>query len=516
MNGAEVLATTALASGIGVCFANPGTTELPIVEAFDAVPGMRSVLCLFEGVCTGAADGFGRMTGGPAMTLLHLGAGLSYGVSNIHNARNARTPMVVVVGDHRSGHRASAQPFNIDLDSLAALFSGWHRCVASPADVAGHLVAAIEAAKGGRQPVVLAFPHDHQEADSGNPSIALPTVRREAPDPEAILRAADLFRRHERVAVLLGGSTLHETGLRQAIRLQAATGCSLFAESFPGRLDRGVGLPALERFPFGPEEAATIAAAHQAFVLVDAPRPVAFFGKQGAASELLPQHLPAAAVGGSAQDGREVLQALADLLGAPEQPPPVNTELRRPELPTGALTPETIGAALAALQPPDAIAVLEAPTSSQAYPRLAAAVPRHSMLRATGTALGQGMTNAVGAAVACPDRPVIAFVGDGSAMYTVQALWTQARESLDVTTVVSANRGYRILRGRSSAAAQQRPGAHVQALTQLQRPELDWVAMGRAMGVPGVAVETAEALVDALRVAFTEPGPHLIEMKMAD
>ncbi len=164
MNGAESLLRTAAASGIRICFANPGTTELPLVAAFDTDTGVRPILCLFEGVCSGAADGYARMSGNPAMTLLHLGPGFANGIANFHNARRARSAIFNVIGDHASWHLASDPPLASDIESLARPVSGWLRSADPAGPLSRDAAEAIAAARSGMVATLIA-PHDAQLRD---------------------------------------------------------------------------------------------------------------------------------------------------------------------------------------------------------------------------------------------------------------------------------------------------------------------------------------------------------------
>src|SRR5512135_166615 len=150
MNGANLLVKTAIRMGIEVCFANAGTTEMPIVVALDSTPGIKASLGLFEGVCTGAADGYGRMLDKPAMTLLHLGPGLANGIANLHNARRARSPVLNVVGEHATWHRPTDPPLAMEIEGLAKTVSGWRRTTSSPAEIALDLASAVTATRVGQ------------------------------------------------------------------------------------------------------------------------------------------------------------------------------------------------------------------------------------------------------------------------------------------------------------------------------------------------------------------------------
>jgi len=515
MNGAEALLKTAAAAGIEVCFANAGTTEMPIVMALDAVAGIRPVLGLFEGVCTGAADGYGRLKGSPAMTLLHLGPGLANGIANLHNARRAGTPLVNVVGDHSSWHLTADAPLTMDIAALAGSVSGWQRQNAAAAALPGDTAAAVAAARAGMI-ATLVVPADHQAAVcSAAPVAEIPPFAFAPPAAPLVEAAARLLTTAARPLIILGGRALSAPGLMAAARIRAAVGCDLLVETFPAVMERGAGLPAPAKIPYFPDQAVAILAAYDQVLLAGAREPVAFFGYEGLPGRLLGEEQRRLRLDGPGQDAAAALAALADLLAVPaggESRRDVLANYHRPPLPQGKLTAEKAGLVLAALQPEGAVVVEEALTSGFSYFNPAAQAAPHTYLTITGGAIGQGMPCATGAALACPDRRVIAFQADGSAMYTLQALWTQARESLNVTTLICANRGYRILQVEMLRAGHVSPGPGALSLTDLDKPCLDWAALSRGMGVPAVTVDTAEDLIRELSGALASPGPRLIEM----
>lgn len=513
MNGAESLIRTLVTGGVDLCLANPGTTEMPLVAALDAVPGMRAVLGLFEGVCTGAADGYARMTGRPAATLLHLGPGFANGIANLHNAGRARSPVVNLVGDHATWHRAADAPLTSDIAGLARPVSVFVRETRRADALAGDGAAALAAAwtpPGGVATLVV--PADCQWEPAPGPATP---PRRPAPDPvgdAALAGAADALAGGAAAVLFVGGAALCERGLRAVARIAATTGCRVFAETFVARLERGRGLPDVPRLPYFPEQAVEALAGATALVCAGAPEPVSFFGYPGQPSRPAPPSCTRHTLASPGQDVAGALEALAERVGAPVRPPAgPGREPPSPPSGAGALTPALLGQALAALQPEGCVLVDEAATSGLPHAALAPAAAPHTVLGLTGGAIGQGLPCAVGAALACPDRKVIAFQADGSGLYTLQSLWTQAREGLDVVTVVCANRSYRILQVELARAGVAEPGPNARRLTDLGHPAIDWVALARGLGVPGQRAETPDALVAALRAALSEPGPALVE-----
>jgi acetolactate synthase-1/2/3 large subunit len=481
------------------------------VLALDAVPGTRSILGLFEGVCTGAADGYARVAGRPALTLLHLGPGLANGIANLHNARRAHTPIVNLIGEHATWHLAADPPLAMDIAALTGTLCGWTRTCTAPGQMAQDMADAIAAAQMG-QIANLIVPHDLQLAEV--PTCTAP-VRPAPPvpvDSGAVAAAADRLRRALRPALILGGKALTATGLRQAGRVQAATGCSLLAETLTGTVDRGGDLPDVERIPYFPERALAALGDYDLFVLLEARTPVAFFGYPGGVSSFVRADQPVMAFDGG-QDAIAVLAALADALDAPAWRGNSHTPQAAPALPTGPLTAAAVGEVLAACVPEGAIVVNEGVTTGQAYTALpSAGAPAHTLLNITGGAIGFGLPCAVGAAVAAPGRPVIDLQADGSAMYTVQALWTAAREKLDITVLLCSNRRYQILDVELRRAGVTAPGPAAAGLANLADPAIGWVQLAESLGVAGERVTTAEALAEALRRGVRTPGPKLLEL----
>ena len=515
MNGAQALIRTLADAGVDVCFANPGTSEMHFVAALDDVPQMRAVLTLFEGVATGAADGYGRMTGRPAATLLHLGPGLANGVANLHNARRARTPVVNVVGDHATSHKRYDAPLESDVDALAGTVSSWVRRSLRTEDLAGDAVDAVRAASAAPGSIAtLVLPADVSWGEGGAPATDAPRVRPASrTSPEVVEQVAAAVEGASRPVLLLGGDALTEEGLRAASRLAVQTGLRLLCETFPARMPRGAGLPEVDRLAYMPEPALAQLAGTDVLVLAGARDPVAFFAYPGLPGRFAPEGCTTSVLSQPGEDAPAALAALADLL-APDTEP-VLAEARRPSLPTGPITPASLADVLGALLPEGAIVVDESLTTGGKLSGATAGAPRHDWLTLPGGAIGYGLPCAVGAAVACPDRPVIAVQADGSAMYTLSALWTHAREHLDITTVICDNGAYAILTGELQRVGAAGDGDRARALLDLGRPSLDFVALAQGMGVPATRATTAEELAEQLEKALAEPGPHLIDAVIA-
>jgi acetolactate synthase-1/2/3 large subunit len=510
MNGARALLQTLVDAGVDVCFANPGTSEMHFVAALDDAPAMRGVLALFEGVATGAADGYARMAGRPAAVLLHLGPGLANGLANLHNARRARSPIVAIVGDHATYHKRFDAPLESDIETLARGTAGWFRASRKTRDIAGDAADAVAAALAppGRI-ATLVLPADVSWGEGAAVAAVRPPPPAQPVADAIIADIAAALRSGEPALVFLGGRALREPGLVAAARIAAATGAALLCETFPARLERGAGLPPLDRLPYFAEQAAARLAPYRHVVLVDAPEPVAFFAYPGKPSELVAPGSTVHRLAAGSDDVIAALVALADRLGGPASPPVAPA--RRPALPTGALTVEAAAHAIGALLPERAIVCDEAHTSSTFLPGATAGAPRHDWMCLTGGSIGDGMPVAIGAAIACPDRKVLCLEADGSAMYTPQALWTMMRERLDITTVIFHNAAYAILRLELQRVGAGTGGAKARDMFSLSRPALDFVALAHSMGMPAERATTADELVAQLRRAFAERGPHLIE-----
>ena len=512
MNGAQALIRTLAGAGVTRCFTNPGTSEMHFVAALDSVPEMRAVLALFEGVATGAADGYARMADKPGATLLHLGAGLGNGLANLHNARRAKVPLVNIVGDHATYHTQYDAQLQSDIETVARNVSRWVRTSQSTAALASDAAEAIAAAQGPPGEVAtLILPADVSWSDGAEPAAVPAAAPAPAASEKAVSEAAEALRGRGKSALLLGGRALREPGLVAAARIAAAAGVKVFAEPFPTRLERGAGLPAVERIAYLAELASVQLDGLKHLVLVEAKAPVSFFAYPGQKSYLLPEGCEVHELAAPGQDAVASLEALAAALDADGAAPPLQ-DASRPARPTGELTADSVCQAIGAVLPEGAIVSDEALTSGVTLASHTAGAPRHDVLSLTGGAIGQGLPVAVGAAVACPDRPVLALEGEGSAMYTIQSLWTMAREQLDITVVIFNNRSYAILNIELERVGAKEGGPKAKSQLDLAGPDLDFVQIAKGQGVPAERPDSGEELVAALERAFAEPGPHLIEV----
>lgn len=511
MNGAESLIHTLAACGVEVCFTNPGTTELHLLKAVGQVPAMRPVLGLFEGVCTGAADGYGRMTDKPAVTLLHLGPGLSNGLANLHNARRAFSPVINLVGDHALSHRSHDAPLASDIASLARPVSGWVHASLDAVSLASDGIAAYVASVGppGRV-ATLIVPSDCAWNEGEGPLAPVSPPGLSPCSSEAVERAAEVLRSGKPSAILMTGRALRERGLRAAGRIAAATGAQVMCDTFNSRLERGAGRFAAKRLPYFPEGVEKALSGLSHLILVEASPPVSFFAYPGRSGALTPEGCETHRLASRGEDSCAALEALADALGAAKGAEG-ERERSKPELPTGPLNPASVGAAISVLLPENAVVSDESGTSGGPVYGLTAHAAPHDWLFLTGGAIGQGLPLATGAAIACPDRKVVCLQGDGGAMYTLQALWTQAREGLDVTTVVFSNRKYMILQVETVRLGLAEPDTKGAGMADLANPNLDFVRLAEGLGVHAVRADAAEDFARQFKEAMEEPGPHLIE-----
>jgi acetolactate synthase-1/2/3 large subunit len=481
------------------------------VAALDST-GMRAVLTLFEGVATGAADGYARIAGKPAATLLHLGCGLGNGLANLHNARKARVPMVNIIGDHATYHKQYETPLESDIETLARNISTWIRTSPSTEQLAADAAEAVAAAISHPAKIsTLILPADVSRGAGGEAVDALPAAASENASDAVLNQIAEvLLQQNRKKALLLGRRVLLADGLLAASKIAEKTGAKLFAEVFPARIERGAGLPYIERIAYLAEMASVQLNGFDSLVIVDAKAPVSFFAYPGKKSVLAPDACTLHNLVEPSQDAMGSLQRLVSAIGAGETEPKLQ-QAERPKLPSGKLTASKVCQAIGALMPENAIISDEAQTSGLKLPAFTVGAPRHDMLTLTGGAIGQGLPVAIGAAVAGKGRPVIALVGDGSSMYTIQSLWTIVREKLDLTTIVFNNRSYAILNVELQRVGVEKAGSKAKSQLDLSQPEIDFVSIARGMGMPAQRAETAKEFNMALEKAFNEPGPHLID-----
>lgn len=509
MTGAEAIIGTLADCGVKACFANPGTSEMHLVTALDREPRIRSVLCLFEGVATGAADGYARMAGAPALTLLHLGPGYLNGGANIHNARRAHVPMVNLIGDHAVTHRQYDAPLASDIAALAAPNSRWLKSV-DRVDEAGALAAEAYAASFGPAPgpVSLIMPADIAWTDGATRGTPIPHTSLNIASDDLIEQAGRAITKAKHPAILINGTALHPGGA-EILRRMKAQGVRVITDTFMTRHERGGGLYEAERLPYFAEMAVETLKDVDLLLLAGTKPPVAFFAYPNTPGSFTPKGARTLNLGGPDTDSRDALARLADWLDAPV--PPAATGWKRPEPGTGdKFNPHTIGMSLAAYLPEGALISDDGVTSGLPIYLALAHGARHEWLGHTGGAIGQGMPVAVGAAVARPDVKTVALAGDGAGMYTIQSLWTMAREKLDVLTIVFVNHAYRILKIELARTGAGNPGPAADGMLSLGNPEIDWVKLSESLGVGAEAVSTCAEFNDALQRAVAVKGPRLI------
>ena len=511
MNGAEKLLETLVASGVDVCFSNPGTSEMQLVSAIGNNEGMRAILCLFEGVVTGAADGYARMSDKPALTLLHVGSGFSNSMANLHNAKRAHSPVVNIVGDHATYHLQYDAPLTSDVPAHANICSDWVKVSTSADDLAASGATAVQASmQGAGKIATLIAPANHAWEEATQTAAIQPlSVPASAPESN-ITEAVDALTNGKPSALLLGGRALREDCLAIAGRVANATGARLLSETFAARMQRGAGRCPVERLQYFSEQVTGQLAGLEQIILVGTQAPVSFFAYPGKESWLVPKGCEVHELANVDQDINAALETLADRLGAETE---ADTTPAAPSFPPpdGLLTPIAMGQSLTLLMPHDAIVSDEAATCGLGMFPSTENAPPHDWLMLTGGAIGQGLPLSLGAAVACPNRKVIALQADGSGMYTVQALWSMARENTDVTVVIMNNRSYAILNIELARVGAGQPTPKTLSMLDLSRPDLDWVAIAEGMGIPATRATNAEEFHQQFADAMEGQGPCLIE-----
>jgi len=514
MNGARALIETLANCGVELCLANPGTSEMHLVQALDQVPKMRSVLALFEGVCTGAADGYGRMTGKPAATLLHLGPGLANGIANLHNARKAGTPIINLVGNHPQFHMGFDAPLTSDIDTLARNFSCWIKSCSTAdtlaQDGAEAFTASLRATPGSQGQIsTLILGADAAWGDSPGPATINGLPQRAVVDSSNITRVASVLASGAKCVMILEHDGVRTASLQQAGKIAAKTGCRIMSGTFPGRVDGGAGTIDVERMPYFPEHILASLAGVQHLILVGAQIPASFFAYRTTPSRLVPEGCQVHTLARIEENALDALQQLSEHLGADAS---IAKCFERAELtlPSGEMNTRNMIQAIAATLPEHVIVATDSGLGNAAQPACQTAAP-HTWLSLTGGSIGQGSPVATGAALACTQRRVLALLGDGGAAYTIQSLWTQAREQLNVTTVIFANRKYNILNIEYGRLGVTEVGPIAASLFDIGNPDIDWAMMANSMGVPSATARTAEELCSLLTRSYQQPGPFLIQ-----
>lgn len=516
MNGATALIETLADCGVELCIANPGTSEMHLVQALDRVPKMKSVLALFEGVCTGAADGYARMAGKPAATLLHLGPGLANGIANLHNARRANSPMINIVGNHPNFHVGFDAPLTSNIDTLARNYSSWIKSESTAStlaqDGADAFTATLRQSPDSQgQIATLIMGADAAWGDCAGPVAPNALPQRSKVDDAAVEEIASKIEQGGKVAFLLEHHGVDPESLASASKISVKTGCRLFTGTFPARVDGGPGNPEVERLPYFPEQILQTLHGLDHLILVGGQIPASFFAYRGIPGQLVPEGCSVSRLTRVEEDAADALARLADRLGASGER--VKTfEKRDTPRPTGALETKTIIQAVAATMPEGLIVATDSGGGNAAHAFCQNSAP-NSWLALTGGAIGQGGPVATGAALACPDRPVLAMLGDGGAAYTNQSFWTQARENLNVTTLIFANHSYNILNVEYARLGVTDVGEIAASLFDIGNPELDWVAMAKGFGVPGAHAKDAEDLCRLLEESYRTPGPFVIQAR---
>lgn len=514
MNGAEYLSASLLENDIDVCFANPGTSEMHFVAALDQQSKMRCILGLFEGVVTGAADGYARMSGKPAATLLHLGSGLSNGGANLHNARRARSQIVNIIGDHATHHLKYDAPLTSDIASIAGAVSDHVETASSPAQLRSTIEGCLQAtlaSPGHVSSLILPADVAWQPANTNKlakPVVPIPRIA----DAQRLDDIIHTLRSGAGCTLLLGGKALTGRALLYAYNIGLHTGAQLLAETSNPRISRGAGFPAIRKLPYPIDHALETLSSVRNLVLVGARSPVAFFAYPGKPSILSPEGCNETILAEPHEDIEGTLEALLSRLGIDDLThPPTDARPALPHAQSDALYSEEVCRAIAALLPEHAIVVDESITQGRSFYGHSHASATHDYLQLTGGAIGIGLPLATGASVACPTRQVVSLQGDGSGMYTVQALWTQAREKLKCLTIIFSNRSYSILHGEMRNVGVETLGENAHRMLDLNDPALDWVKLANGMGVAGGKAENISQFIDLFREGIKHDGPYLIE-----
>lgn len=515
MNGAESLVRTLLNGDVNVCFANPGTSEMHFVSALDRVEGVRCILGLFEGVVTGAADGYYRMAGKPAATLLHLGPGLGNGLANLHNAKKARSGIVNIVGEHASYHIKHDAPLTADIEGVARPMSNWVKTSHSSKSIAADGALAVEAARTAPgQIATLILPADTAWGEADGPAQVAEPAPRAAVSSQAIADGVRALKNGKSSTLFLGNAAVRGKALEWAARIAAKTGCGLISESGNARIERGAGRAPVRQLPFVVDNALAMLKDTRQLVLAGGKSPVSFFAYPGKPSVLVPEGCEVIKVAGPEADLEGTLEALASELGARDTAPLMNAPTYNNALPTGSITLDALGAFFNVMIPENAIVMDEAITSGRAFTAATMGARPHDWLSIMGGSIGWGLGASVGAAVAAPDRKVIALEGDGSAMYTQQALWTMARENLDITVVIFANRAYKILVNELANVGGGTPGMNATSMLTLGSPALDWVTIAKGYGVESGRATNLDELAVQFKRGLDRHGPYLVELIM--
>ena len=515
MNGAESLVTTLLEGDVNVCFSNPGTSEMHFVAALDKYTKMRSILCLFEGCATGAADGYFRMRRAPASTLLHLGPGLANGLANLHNAKKANSGIVNIVGEHALDHIKLNAPLTSDIEGIARPVSHWVKTSKSSKDIATDGAEAIKMARvNPGQIATLILPGDTAWNEGGEvQKVYLNTTLNKVP-VDLIAGTAIALKEAKNPMILVGGAALEEKNLMQIAKIADKVNCPIKTDWFNARLDKGAGRINSVRIPYVVEKAVEVLKEFDTIIVIGARRPVAFFAYPNKPGVLTQDNTNFIELASLSDDITGMLEELSDKIGIANNVPTTMSELKIPEIPSGPINPSSLGMVLGALIPENAIVVDESVTTGREFFAQTSGSLPHTWLNNCGGSIGFGMPVAIGAAVACPDQKVISLEGDGSAMYTVQSLWTMARENLDITVLIFANQSYKILKGELTNVGVTNPGKSALEMLSLKDPSLDWVSVSKGMGVDAVRVDTIENLVKYFKHGLKEKGPFLIEVML--
>jgi acetolactate synthase-1/2/3 large subunit len=437
---------------------------------------------------------------------------LGNALANIHNAKKGHVPVVNIVGDHATYHLQYDAPLTADIEAIAGAVSHWVHTSTGPGEIARDAAEAVRQA-GHNRVATLMLPADVSWGDNPNGAEAAVDIAPPLEVPASrIDTAVASLTSGKKCMLMIGG---REVDLQRGLllsRIGKACGARVSTDTFPTRQARGAGSAVLERLPYLAELAIDHIKDLDHLILIGAAAPVSFFAYPDVPSQIAPPQCEEYQLAGPHDDIDQVLQSLVERLDAAGIEPEVHP-LTLPELPAGKLDVHTASQAIAHLLPEDAVVVDESNTSGLALAPATSTARSHDCLNLTGGSIGWGLPAAVGAAIACPTRKVVCLEGDGSAMYTIQALWTMARENLDVTVVIFNNRKYSILELEFSRTGARggTPGPKAASTLRIDGPDLDFVALARGMGVQADRATTAEDFNTLFAAAMAAPGPRLID-----
>ena len=518
MNGAEKLLETLVASRVNVCFSNPGTSEMQVVDEI-GYSDLRVVLCLFENSVTGMADGYARMLDKSALALVHVTCGLTNSLANMHNARIANSRMVIFGGGIHYAHEVN-EPVHAMLlrqPEVARTSAQWVLEAKTPDQLAAAATLALEASNEGAGKIAYVYGPNNAVWGESNfqGNVTAGTGERPRVSTATIKSIGDSLNAGKKTAFVLDNLALREEGLEVMGRIAEGTGGKLFREWLPPRIAMGAGRVRTEMIPYEPVDAMALFSDFDQMVLVGAKLPVCPFSYEGKPWSKVPEGCEVHTLASADHDILAALNDLAALLDVPETASD-RYERNPGEAPTGTLSGASIGQSVNMLMPDHSIVLDEAMAENFMFPKLTEGAPPFEFMGACpGGAIGNGPPLACGAAIACPDRKIIVLEGDFSLMQGNTALWSMAQHDLDICVVNFNNAGSGSL--TSELARVRRGEAQPKSieLLKINNPEIDYAAMAESMGIPATRAKTAEEFHAQFGEAMKKKGPHFIDAKIA-